>query len=161
MYDYGSGRMGIWKFTASGSTFTPSASYVTGLNQWNVPATKFMTSGDFNGDGKADIAAMYDYGNGRMGIWNFTSHGTTYVPRASYVTGLNQWNVPATKFMTAGDFNGDGKADIAAMYDYGRSQMGIWNFTSRWNYLYSTSLICNRTKPMECICYQIHDRWRL
>jgi hypothetical protein len=130
MYDYGNGKMGIWVFESNGTTMTPVNMYMGVDGGWNVDATKYVVAGDFNNDGKEDIAAMYDYGNGFMGIWAFESDGTTFTPTRIY-TGLpGGWNVSATKFVVSGDFNNDGKEDIAAMYDYGDGFMGIWAFQS-------------------------------
>ncbi len=57
------------------------------------------TSGDFDGDGKADLAGL-------------NSTGTTY-----YTTDLTTWhNIPGTlSRLVAGDFNGDGKAALAGL----------------------------------------------
>ncbi|WP_225099695.1 LamG-like jellyroll fold domain-containing protein [Streptomyces sp. CoH27] len=80
------------------------------------PNTKSMTAGDFNGDGKADIALFYNYAD------NNNQHDAILTLPAgasspSTVWSQSDWG-PNTRFMTAGDFNGDGKADLALYYDY-------------------------------------------
>src|SRR5205085_8944377 len=79
---------------------------------WHAVAT-----GDFNGDGKADILWQYnnaanpsDPSNGAAAIW--LMNGTT--PTAEAVIGAPPaaWHAVAT-----GDFNGDGKADILWQYN--------------------------------------------
>jgi hypothetical protein len=104
--------------------------YFSNTNEWIIDSIKQLDKGDYNGDGKDDLMAMYDYGNGSMGIWTFTSDGTGFAPKLSYMTNANQWGVAATKFMVAGDYNGDGKDDLAILYDYGTNKAGIWLYIS-------------------------------
>jgi hypothetical protein len=85
-----------------------------------------MVAGDFDGDGKCDIAAMYDYGNSEARIHVWLSNGQKF----EYATWhkATQGSYTASRItgrMVAGDFNGDGKCDIAAMYDYGNSEARI------------------------------------
>jgi predicted DNA binding protein len=128
MYDYGNGDIGIWDFESNGTTLTPRLVFRTGPNMWSAANTKFMVTNDFNKDGYADIAAMYDYGNGKMGIWNFESNGTIMTPRNIYMGANGNWDVFANKLLTAGDHNNDGTDDITAMYDYGNGMVGLWTF---------------------------------
>ncbi len=89
-------------------------------------------SGDFTGDGRADVMAMYDYGSGRAGLWIFPGtdargDGSTAPYRVWYEGRTGYWSQPLTK-LTAGDFTGDGRADVMAMYDYGSGRAGLWIF---------------------------------
>jgi hypothetical protein len=131
MYDYGNNDMSIIVFSGDGSTMTSSSWFRSGANNWGVPYTKYLVAGDFNHDGKDEIAAMYDYGNNDMGLIVFTSTTSgTFTSSLWFRSGANNWGVPYTKYLTAGDFNGDGKADLAAMYDYGNNDMSMIVFTS-------------------------------
>ena len=65
---------------------------------WSVKGT-----GDFNGDGKADI--LWQYSDGTSAIWEM--NGTSIVGAGALTTPGPGWSVVGT-----GDFNGDGKADI-------------------------------------------------
>ena len=141
MYDYGSNDMGINVFSASGSTFTWTQWYRSGKNMWGVAYTKYLTAGDYNNDGKDEITAMYDYGNNNMGLNVFSASGSTFTWNRWYLSGPNNWGVPYTKFVTSGDYNEDGKSEIAAMYDYGSNNMGLNVFsasgsTFTWNQWY-------------------------
>jgi hypothetical protein len=70
--------------------------------------------GDFNGDGRTDIAGVWNDG-GNVSIAVFLSDGTKF-------TGWTQWSVKdggwrdTTKWV-AGDFDGDGRTDIAAAWN--------------------------------------------
>jgi hypothetical protein len=64
-----------------------------------------LVSGDFNGDGKIDLAE-----GGFAGISGFLGNGDgTFQAGTSVVTGINPMA------MTAGDFNKDGRTDLAAL----------------------------------------------
>jgi len=128
MYDYGNSDMGILVFKPNGEAFTVSSWYRSGKGNWTVPSTRFLTSGDFDNDGKDEIAAMYDYGNNDMGILVFKPNGEAFTQSSWYRSGKGNWGVPNTRFVTSGDYTGDGKAKVAAMYDYGSNDMGIWVF---------------------------------
>ncbi|MFD3469753.1 FG-GAP-like repeat-containing protein [Streptomyces sp. NPDC058682] len=82
--------------------------------------TKFLTSGDFNGDGKSDLTLFYDYTAGHVSLYTLSAHangdGGFSLPVAKW--DRTDWG-PGTRFLTTGDYNGDGKSDIALFYDYG------------------------------------------
>jgi hypothetical protein len=128
MYDYGNGKMGIWSFESTTINLVPRVIYMGANGNWDVSATKFVVAGDINKDGYDDIAAMYDYGKGKIGIWSFEANGTILTPRVTYMGATGNWNLSATKFVTSGDFNNDGLTDISALYDYNNGAVGIWSF---------------------------------
>ena len=68
------------------------------------PAWHVIGSGDFNGDGKADI--LWQNADGTPAVW--LMNGTTILSGAN--VGFNPG--AAWHEIAAGDFNGDGKADI-------------------------------------------------
>lgn len=119
-----------------------------------------VTSGDFNGDGKDDVSAMYDYGDGKMQIHMFISNGNGFSLGNWYedMAGGNFYASGVTGRYEAGDFNGDGKDDIAAMYGYadGRTRVHVWlsngtslNQRTAWfiqdtPYYYNTERVKNR-----------------
>jgi len=63
-----------------------------------------------------------------MGVWIFTPDGSSLTTSLWLRTGPNNWGVSNTKFLTSGDFNANGIKELAAMYDYGNNDMGIWLF---------------------------------
>jgi CSLREA domain-containing protein len=90
------------------SVFTDGAHY-------SVNGTYIPLSGDFNGDGKADIF-WYAPGTGSDSIWY--SNGTSFQNGPTV-------NVNGTYKPIVGDFNGDGKADIL-WYAPGTASDSLW-----------------------------------
>jgi hypothetical protein len=81
-----------------------------GSGKWNSPAGlwgELPLVGDFNGDGKADMAILNQQG----AVWVGLSSGTGFD-----APGGGQWTVfeaPWGGMPLSGDFNGDGKTDLA------------------------------------------------
>ncbi len=133
--DYGSSRTGITvsvllNTTSSGATtpsFAPPQTFDTGIR----PLATAL--GDFNGDGKPDIAvANYQSGTASV-LLNTTPAGATiptFTPQQTFTTG----NEPGT--VAVGDFNGDGKPDLA---------LSDWGFGSVW--VLTDSTVAGATTP--------------
>jgi hypothetical protein len=66
--------------------------------------------GDFNGDGKADLAVA-NYSDHSVSVLLGNGDGT-FQTHVDYATGSGPDSV------AVGDFNGDGKADLAVTNDY-------------------------------------------
>ena len=82
-------------------------------------------SADFTGDGKPDIAVLYDYGNNDTAVLVFRNTGSGFsAPVVWWDSGPGNW-IWANSKPLVGDFTGDGKPDIAVAYDYGNSDMGL------------------------------------
>ena len=97
---------------AAGLTSAGTVYYTEDLRTWiNIPGQLAQLQiGDFNGDGKADLAGIASNGS----VW--------------YTTNLSTWvNVPGSLAqLRVGDFNGDGKADLAGLASDG----SIWYTTN-------------------------------
>jgi hypothetical protein len=93
--------------------------------------TDRVVSGDFNGDGKTDVAGFYDYGNSETRIHVWLAGSNTF----NYQSGYGWWsatgyNAASITNVVAGDFDGNGKDDIAVVYNYGNSETRIHVFLS-------------------------------
>ncbi|MHB0976515.1 MAG: N-acetylmuramoyl-L-alanine amidase [Candidatus Aquicultorales bacterium] len=130
-YNYGGTTTGLWTFElgADGKLTYPSLAFVSG--NWNFANTAFLT-GDVNADGRVDVIAFYNYGGTTTGAFAFKATGLAGDKAFSYPERYflsTQWAYARSTFIP-GDFNGDGKSDAGAVYDYGGGKTGIWVFAS-------------------------------
>ena len=106
----------------------------TGVGTWYVAAT-----GDFSGDGRADLF-FYDVSTGATGLWRTNPNGgTTWVSLGSTDTTWKPlWD-------RGEDFNGDGNADILWIKNSGtgvQEEIGFWDLDSgapQWTYIGAVS----------------------
>jgi len=107
------------------ATFQAAVSY--GMGGAPPRATDILTTGDFNGDNKLDLAVANSVGVSVL----FGNGDGTFQPAVSYATGANPESV------AAGDFNADGKPDLAVASGGGVSVLlnkGDGTFQAAVNY---------------------------
>ena len=86
---------------------------------WEWSAGKY-TTGDFNADGRTDIAVLYGYEVQReVKLWVFLGKaGSGFnAPTEWWASGPGNWDW-AGSMLTAGDYDGDGDSDIGILYGY-------------------------------------------
>ncbi|MFI9102512.1 FG-GAP repeat domain-containing protein [Streptomyces fildesensis] len=135
---YGYGDMNTVKMhtfltTPTGAFAYTSTSWTSTVwGSWNQA---HIQAGDFNGDGKDDIAAWYDYSDGHDSLNTFISLGTA---TGTFQAPYSAWSTPAGNYwydsmpqMVAGDYNGDGRADLGVMYGYGTGTSRMFTWTAK------------------------------
>lgn len=128
MYAYSATRMKLYVFLSTGSGFaSPSCWYDSGEGGWDAKASK-IAAGDLTGDGRADVAILYDYGASTVRLWVFASTGTAFKLTGSWYD--SRWWVWRSSKMVVADLTGDGREDVAILYDYGKATSKLWVFPS-------------------------------
>ncbi|MER6853990.1 FG-GAP-like repeat-containing protein [Streptomyces flaveolus] len=131
-YDYADRHDSLQTFlsAADGTIQQPFQSYSSGIGSWAAENMQFST-GDYNGDGRGDMAALYGYSDGSVKLFTALgkADGGFAAPFSSWSAATGGWTA---KNMTlhSGDFNGDGRDDLAAWYDYDNGDDRLFTFTA-------------------------------
>ncbi|WP_151898319.1 FG-GAP-like repeat-containing protein [Streptomyces sp. C8S0] len=131
-YTYGDGTdaMHIFNGTADGSFAAPHSSFArTPADYWKLESMK-KVSGDFNGDGRSDVAVMYKYDT-ETKIWTFLgkANGSFQAPFSTWTAPSSSWEWDRVQ-LHAGDANGDGRDDLIAWYEYPNTSDALFTFVA-------------------------------
>ncbi|MDI1463250.1 FG-GAP-like repeat-containing protein [Catellatospora sp. KI3] len=113
-------NLAVWRSTSTGTTF--SFAYTSLGTGWDN-YSQLLPVGDFNGDGKKDIAALNASGDGLWIHRNTSTSGSPSLAAGQSITA--GWGVVDT--MMTGDYDGDGKDDIIGRYN---GTLAVWRSTS-------------------------------
>jgi hypothetical protein len=98
----------IFRNTSNSTTLSFSAA----ITNYTIISTGYaLAVGDIDGDGKPDLVTANDYSTANISILRNTSSGPgviTFAPSINFNSGSHQ-----SRGLSLGDFNGDGKLDIA------------------------------------------------
>ena len=130
-YDYGSNvtQIHVWRPNSTGTAFQSPAVWwnTSGYNATKI--TNRVVTGSYGGGASHDIAAFYDNGNGTGNLHVWLSNGSNAF---NYQYGAGWWSTPSgydvtklTGRVISGDFNNDGKSDIAGFYDNGSGNVSL------------------------------------
>ena len=118
----GFGQTRIKVALSNGNSFSTQSTWLdTGPAMFDSTLIKGrVVSGDFNGDGKDDIASMMDYGQQNMKIFVWVSTGSGFISQTwlDSTTPMSYNANLVTGRMVAGDFDGNGKEDLSGTHDY-------------------------------------------
>ena len=117
----------LFVFLSSGATFNRPLSW------WNAGPGNFdwdgatPLSGDFNGSGADDVAYFYAYGGSQTALFIMGSNGVDSIISniTTWNSGAGNWNGNLSQ-VVAGDFNGGGRDDVAALHDMGGAQSQLF-----------------------------------
>ncbi|MFJ4869903.1 glycoside hydrolase domain-containing protein [Streptomyces sp. NPDC088757] len=142
LYGYGDGSVSLFTFLAraDGGFDAPLKSWTRPPGNWTFKSVK-LTAGDYDGNGRADLAAMYDYADGSVSLFTFKSKadGGFSDPVKSWTTAPGNW-WPENVQLASGDFDGNGRDDVAAFYGYSDGRAALYTFKSDASGLFGTPL---------------------
>ncbi|MBT2480363.1 FG-GAP-like repeat-containing protein [Streptomyces sp. ISL-94] len=134
MYGHGDGSVEMYTLLGKtdGGFAAPFRSWNRSPGNWSYDRSK-LTSGDYNGDGRADAAILFRYDNGRSAIFTLTgkADGGVNEDFQSWSSPENSWYLENTGNPVSGDSNKDGRDDVAIMYNYGSGATSIFGFKAR------------------------------
>jgi hypothetical protein len=113
LLDYGGGRTTTWNVVARDGGFHAATTVFDTDGDTGVPQDRFrQVRGDFDGDGRTDIAMLTQLRSGRLDLWELGSDGVAYAARQVWSSGSELLPISAARTLS-GDFTQDGKTDIA------------------------------------------------
>lgn len=124
-------RTTMWiAYGTSAGVAAPIAVWDSGPGKWSWDDTK-PVAGDVNGDGRTDVAAFYRERSGRTALWLFNgSPGGVGAPVEVWNSDRQSVDWSQVKPI-AGDYDGDGLADVGAFYGLpgGQASLSVFHGT--------------------------------
>lgn len=127
-YDLGNGAMNIYRWASSGSSFSTITQTGIASGYTLSSVGNHMASADVNADGRTDNVVAYQYGDGTMRLHVFINGSAYQGPTGWFQSGTFAMSNVGGR-MVGGDFNNDGKGDVAMIYDNGGG-FAVYRFLS-------------------------------
>ena len=126
--DLGKRTAAVVSMVAAGDAFTADELWRSRKGKLDVRKVKWLAA-DVNADGIADGVALLDLGRGRSRFVFYLNDGDKAVPKTAWTSkkGAFFW---ARAKLAVGDLNGDGRDDVIALYDRGKSGVALYSFMS-------------------------------
>jgi len=122
-----------WQLRVFRSTSTPTALSFATPTVWQTMTSDLnkitVHAGDFNGDGRTDVGEVQDLGS-RISLWIHISNGSAFSSVRWYDDPARSWNWSLSKF-AAGDFDGNGRDDLVAYYQWPNYRVIPYGFYAR------------------------------
>jgi hypothetical protein len=126
-YNYGNGHTRLWVFSGIGGTISTRIAWDSGPGNWDAGRSTFRT-GDFDGDGRSEIGAFYNYDGGLTRLFVFAGVNGAATTRVAWDSGAGNWDAGRSTFV-AGDYDADGRTDLGGFYNYGGGHTRLFTFT--------------------------------
>ncbi|GAA1231160.1 hypothetical protein GCM10009665_21900 [Kitasatospora nipponensis] len=130
MYHHGDNSFAMYTGLADGNgliqAFTGSYTVPASAN-WDWNSIQLL-AGDFNGSGRSGVAMAYRHSNGQIGFYTSLTDtaGNFGAYNVGYTVPVNgNWDFASMKLIS-GDFNGDGRSDLAMMYHHGDGSIAMY-----------------------------------
>ncbi|WP_203862917.1 RICIN domain-containing protein [Plantactinospora mayteni] len=131
LVDHGYGRTAVWNLLAAPDGFHPG--YYIGWDtdtSGGFPADLVRSAaGDFDGDGRTDLAIFREDADEMVRLFLLRSDGNRFSAASEPVWTGGGFRLSHLK-VVAGDFDGDGDDDLAAYQGLAGNQVKLWTFRS-------------------------------
>lgn len=126
LQSYPNASAALWVFSSTGTGLGPVPVWASPLWGFDVAKTK-TASGDFDGDGRAEILALTEFPNANAALILFDNPGTGWTVKPVWASPDGTFAV-TTPQVSAGDFDNDGRDELAVLKSYPQSCAAIWVF---------------------------------
>ncbi|MFF8880842.1 FG-GAP-like repeat-containing protein [Streptomyces flaveolus] len=141
---------------------TPAGVFTTPATWWTGPAATTFDwnrarprTGDFDGDSRDDLMFWYDHTDGTDTVQTLLSTGTAFGPTPK-LTLSGRLDVSLMQ-LVVGDYNGDGRDDLGAMYgDSSTGAVRLWTWTTKPDAMFNGALLGWESSPNSFVYGQTH-----